>query len=66
MIMEIMFAGKPMKQKRKNFDDMLKVQKDMGFQLLLDESKFIKRGNSRLAVIGVENWGKGFLNKKGI
>ena len=49
--------------KAKNFDDMLKVQKDMGFQLLLDESKFIKRGNSRLAVIGVENWGKGFKQK---
>ena len=49
--------------KAKNFDDMLKVQKDMGFQLLLDESKFIKRGNSRLAVIGVENWGKGFKKK---
>ena len=49
--------------KAKNFDEMLKVQKDMGFQLLLDESKFIKRGNSRLAVIGVENWGKGFKQK---
>ena len=49
--------------KAKNFDEMLKVQKDMGFQLLLDESKFIRRGNSRLAVIGVENWGKGFKQK---
>ena len=49
--------------KAKNFDEMLKVQKDMGFQLLLDESKFIERGNSRLAVIGVENWGKGFKQK---
>ena len=49
--------------KAKNFDEMLKVQKDIGFQLLLDDSKFIKRGNSRLAVVGVENWGKGFKQK---
>jgi len=50
--------------KKNNFSEMLKSQKEMGFQLLLNESRYIEKKDSRLAVIGVENWGKGF-NKKG-
>tara|TARA_B100000900_G_scaffold384550_1_gene373465 strand:+ start:287 stop:1489 length:1203 start_codon:yes stop_codon:yes gene_type:complete len=50
--------------KKNNFSDMLKSQKEMGFQLLLNESRYIEKKDSRLAIIGVENWGKGF-NKKG-
>ena len=49
--------------KIKNFQDMLTLQKEMGFQLLLNESKFIEKDGARLAVIGVENWGKGFKQK---
>lgn len=49
--------------KTKNFLDMLTLQKDLGFQLLLNESKFIEKDGARLAVIGVENWGKGFKQK---
>ena len=49
--------------KTKNFQDMLTLQKEMGFQLLLNESKFIEKDGARLAVIGVENWGKGFKQK---
>ena len=49
--------------KRENFDALLDLQREMGFQLLLDDAKFIKRKKSRLAIIGVENWGKGFKQK---
>ena len=49
--------------KTKNFQDMLTLQKDLGFQLLLNESKFIEKDGARIAVIGVENWGKGFKQK---
>jgi predicted MPP superfamily phosphohydrolase len=42
---------------------MLKLHKALGFQLLLDEAKFIKKKESQLAIIGVENWGKGFKQK---
>lgn len=49
--------------KAKNFQDMLDLQKDMGFDLLLNESRYIERENQRLALIGVENWGKGFKQK---
>ena len=50
--------------KKDNFSEMLKSQKEMGFQLLLNESRYIEKKDSRLAIVGVENWGKGF-NKKG-
>mgnify|MGYP003297398692 FL=1 len=49
--------------KRKNFDEMLDLQREMGFQLLLDEAKYIEKNGARLAIIGVENWGKGFKQK---
>ena len=42
---------------------MLKLQEQMGFQLLLDEARFIEKKGARIAVIGVENWGKGFKQK---
>ena len=50
--------------KKNNFSEMLKSHEEMGFQLLLNESRYIEKKDSRLAIIGVENWGKGF-NKKG-
>ena len=54
----------PSKQaKEKNFDEMLDLQKEMGFQLLLDEARYIEKNGARLAIIGVENWGKGFKQK---
>jgi len=49
--------------KTKNFQDMLKLQKEMGFQLLLNESKYIEKNGQRIAIVGVENWGKGFKQK---
>ena len=49
--------------KRKNFDEMLDLQMEMGFKLLLDEARYIEKNGARLAIIGVENWGKGFKQK---
>ena len=49
--------------KKDNFSEMLKSQKEMGFKLLLNESRYIEKKDSRLAIIGVENWGKGFSKK---
>ena len=51
------------KAKGKNFDEMLDLQREMGFQLLLDEARYIEKNGARLAIIGVENWGKGFKQK---
>ncbi|MEC3908900.1 metallophosphoesterase [Tamlana sp. 2201CG12-4] len=49
--------------KQDNFTQMLVLQKEMGFDLLLNEKKYVQRNNQQIAIIGVENWGKGFVKK---
>ena len=36
----------------------------IGFELLLNENRYIEKDGERIALVGVENWGKGF-NKAG-
>ncbi|WP_298894170.1 metallophosphoesterase [uncultured Psychroserpens sp.] len=51
--------------KTKNLDDLKALQKEMGYDLLLNESRFIERNGQRIALVGVENWGKGGFKKAG-
>ncbi|WP_460220061.1 metallophosphoesterase [Psychroserpens sp. MEBiC05023] len=51
--------------KRQNLEDLKVIQKDIGFDLLLNESRFIEKGKERIALIGVENWGAGGFKKAG-
>lgn len=46
--------------KAQNLEDLKNLQKEMGFDLLLNEHRYLSRGKDRLALLGVENWGKGF------
>jgi len=46
--------------KSKNLEDLKQLQEEMGFDLLLNEHRLLTRGEDKLALIGVENWGKGF------
>ena len=51
--------------KQKNLDKMYQIQKDMGFDLLLNESRYIEKNGEKIALIGVENWGAGRFKKAG-
>ena len=51
--------------KTKNLEDLVKLQKGMGYNLLLNESKFIEKDGQRIAIVGVENWGRGGFKKAG-
>jgi hypothetical protein len=51
--------------KAQNFVDLVELQKEMGYDLLLNESRFIIRDNERIALVGVENWGVGGFKKAG-
>ena len=51
--------------KTKNLEDLKALQKEMGYSLLLNESRFLERGGQRIALVGVENWGKGGFKKAG-
>ncbi len=53
------------KLKKENLEDLKNLQKEMGFDLLLNESRYLKRGDNMIALVGVENWGKGGFKKAG-
>ena len=45
-------------EKKLNFQMLLDIQKEMGFNLLLNENTKINKNNSSISLVGVENWGK--------
>ncbi|TMM58295.1 metallophosphoesterase [Maribacter algarum] len=51
--------------KSANLEDLKSLQKEMGFDLILNESRYLQKGGDRIALIGVENWGKGGFKKAG-
>src|SRR5690606_37892347 len=51
--------------KEQNLEELKQLQKDMGYDLLLNENRFIERDGQRLALLGVENWGVGGFKKAG-
>ena len=48
-----------------NFKKLLELEKEIGFDLLLNESRIISLGENKFNVVGVENWGAGNFNKDG-
>ncbi|NNE32590.1 MAG: metallophosphoesterase [Winogradskyella sp.] len=52
-------------EKAQNLSDLIDLQKEIGFDLLLNESRYLEKDGERLALIGVENWGKGGFKKAG-
>lgn len=48
------------KEKDENFQAIKNLYGQIDFKLLLNEHTKIKKGNSEIALIGVENWGKNF------
>ncbi|SMO38595.1 metallophosphoesterase [Solitalea koreensis] len=51
--------------KKQNLDDLKQVHKRMGWDLLMNEHRFIEQGGDKLAIIGIENWGTGRFPKYG-
>jgi len=51
--------------KQKNMEEMHQTHKDMGFDLLLNESRYIEKNGEKIALVGVENWGAGRFKKAG-
>jgi hypothetical protein len=52
-------------EKQQNLKDLKKLQKEIGFDLLLNDSRYLKKGNDKIAIVGVENWGRGGFKKAG-
>lgn len=54
-----------LKEKEQNLQDLKEVHAEMGWDLLLNESRFLEKQGQRIALVGVENWGSGGFTKKG-
>jgi uncharacterized protein len=48
-------------QKAANLQKIKEHHKDLGYRLMLNENTVIRKGSDQLALIGVENWGRGFI-----
>lgn len=48
------------KAKQHNFEAIKDLHKQIGFELLLNENRFIKKDKDKIVLIGVENWGHNF------
>ena len=46
--------------KATNFQAVKDIHPKIGFDLLLNENRYIEKDGQKIALIGVENWGKGF------
>ncbi len=52
-------------EKSQNLDRLKNTHKEMGWDLLLNENRYIEKNGQRIALIGVENWGAGGFKKAG-
>lgn len=52
-------------EKKQNLEYLIQTQEEMGFSILLNETHFFEKDGQRLALVGVENWGKGGFKKQG-
>jgi len=52
-------------EKQNNLEELKQIQKEIGFDLLLNDSRFIEKNGERIALVGVENWGRGGFKKAG-
>lgn len=46
--------------KQENLQQLKNYHKDLGFKLLLDEHVVLRKGDEKIILAGVENWGLGF------
>ncbi len=51
--------------KKANFQAVKDLHPRMGFELLCNEHRYIEKDGQKIALVGVENWGKGGFQKKG-
>ncbi|CAL2102576.1 Phosphoesterase [Tenacibaculum sp. 190130A14a] len=47
-------------EKQANFQAIKDIHPKIGFELLLNENRYLEKNGEKIALVGVENWGKGF------
>jgi predicted MPP superfamily phosphohydrolase len=55
-----------LEDKKKNLQQLMQSHADMGWDLLMNEHRILQRGEDKIALLGIENWGaKGNFPKYG-
>lgn len=52
-------------EKRENLQKLKDIQHEMGWNLLLNENRYLHKKNQKIALVGVENWGENGFKKAG-
>jgi len=52
-------------EKAENLQKLKTLQKEMGWDLLLNENRYFERNGQRIALVGVENWGENGFKQAG-
>ena len=52
-------------KKAKNLQRLKDIQKEIGFDLILNDSRYLEKNGEKIALVGVENWGAGRFKKAG-
>lgn len=50
-----------LEEKARNFERLKQHHADLGYRLLLNEHVLLEKDGQRIALIGVQNWGRGFI-----
>ena len=50
-----------LEDKARNFEAIKAHHRDLGYRLLLNEHVLLEKDGQRIALIGVQNWGRGFI-----
>ena len=53
------YAGLRGKAWEDNLRDLQIAHREMGYDILMNENRFIKQGGDKIAILGIENWGAG-------
>jgi len=60
------YTGWPSEEaKRENLNTLVRLQRDMGFDVLLDENRTIEKDGQQFSLLGIQNWGSGGFAKYG-
>ncbi len=51
--------------KAENLQKLKVIQKEMGWNLLLNENRYLQKDNQKIALVGVENWGENGFKQAG-
>jgi len=52
-------------EKVANFEKFKRIHKQLGWNLLMNENVILERDSQKIAILGIENWGKGHFTKYG-